>query len=71
VLARQTGGQVLNSSNDLVSQLNRGVADADAYYTLTVLKAPSERPDQYHAIDVKVETPGVTARTRNGYYGQP
>jgi VWFA-related protein len=71
VLARQSGGQVLNSSNDLVSQLNRGVADADGHYSLTVLKVPSERQNQYHAIDVKVETPGLAARTRSGYYGQP
>jgi VWFA-related protein len=68
VLARQSGGQVLNSSNDLVGLLNRSVADADAYYTLRVLKTPSERPDQFHTVEVKVETTSLTARTRNGYY---
>jgi VWFA-related protein len=71
VLATQTGGQVLNASNDIVSQIQRAVADADAYYTLTLDPPPSDGPDQYHAIEVKVETPGLTARTRSGYYGQP
>ncbi len=71
VLATQTGGLVLNSSNDISAQIDRAVADADAYYTLTIDPAPSERPNEFHAIEVKVETPGLTARTRNGYYGQP
>jgi VWFA-related protein len=71
VLARQSGGQALNSSNDITEQINRCVADADAFYTLTVDPTPSDRPNQMHSVDVRVETPGLTARTRNLYYGQP
>ena len=71
VLSRQSGGQALNSSNDITEQLNRCVADADAFYTLTVDPTPSDRPNELHSVDVKVETPGLTARTRNLYYGQP
>lgn len=71
VLARQSGGQALNSSNDIADQVNRCVADADAFYTLTVDPTPSDRPNEMHSVDVKVETPGLTARTRNVYYGQP
>jgi VWFA-related protein len=71
VLARQSGGQALNSSNDITDQVNRCVADADTFYTLTVDPTPSDRPNEMHAVDVKVETPGLTARTRNVYYGQP
>jgi VWFA-related protein len=71
VLARQSGGQALNSSNDITEQVNRCVADADAFYTLTVDPTPSDRPNEMHAVDVKVETPGLTARARNVYYGQP
>jgi len=71
VLARQSGGQALNSSNDITEQVNRCVADADAFYTLTLDQAPSDRPNELHSLDVKVETPGLTARTRNLYYGQP
>jgi VWFA-related protein len=71
VLSRQSGGQALNSSNDITEQVNRCVADADAFYTLTVDPAPSDRPNELHSVDVKVETPGLAARTRNVYYGQP
>ena len=71
VLATQSGGLALNSSNDISAQIERCVADADAYYTLTIDPPPSEMPNEFHAIEVKVETPGLTARTRYGYYGQP
>jgi VWFA-related protein len=71
VIATQTGGLVLNASNDITDQINRCVADVDAYYTLTIEAAAVERPDEYHSIDVKVATPGLTARTRSGYYAQP
>jgi VWFA-related protein len=71
VLARQSGGQALNSSNDVANQINRCVADADAFYTLTIEPPPPDKPNEYHAIEVKVETPGLAARTRYGYYGQP
>jgi VWFA-related protein len=69
VLTTQSGGLVLVSNSDITGQIQRAVADADAFYTLTVQTPPTE-PNQFHAIDVKVEQPGLTVRTRNGYYGQ-
>jgi VWFA-related protein len=71
VIATQTGGLALNSSNNISAQIDRCVADADAYYTLTIEPPPSEKPNDFHGIEVKIETPGLIARTRNGYYGQP
>jgi VWFA-related protein len=71
VFATQTGGLALNSSNDITAQITRSMAEADAFYTLTIDAAPADKPDEFHSIDVKVETPGLTARTRNGYYTQP
>ena len=69
VLAIQTGGLVLRGSTDITAQIKRAVSDADAFYSLTVEMPPTE-PNEYHAIDVKVEQPGLTTRTRRGYYGQ-
>jgi VWFA-related protein len=71
VLTTQTGGLVLNGSSDITAQVERCVADADTFYTLTVEPPPAEKPNEYHAIEVKVEPQGLTARTRQGYYGQP
>jgi VWFA-related protein len=68
VIAMQSGGLVLNINNDIVGELNRCIGDADVYYTLTLDMASGDKPDIFHAIDVKVDVPKVTARTRRGYY---
>jgi len=70
VLACQTGGRVLNRSNDLVDLIATSVADARAYYTLTFAPAVADRPNEYHDLQVKISKPGLTARTRTGYYAQ-
>jgi hypothetical protein len=71
VLAVQTGGLALTASNDIAGQIAQCVADADTFYTLTVDATAADRPNEYHATEVKVATPGLTVRTRNGYYAQP
>src|SRR6202041_143908 len=71
VLATQSGGLVLNASNDIKGLIDRSVADADAFYTLTLEAAVAERPNEYHSIEVKVARPGLSIRTRSGYYVQP
>ena len=71
VLATQTGGLALTSSNDIVSQLQKCYADAQAYYELSFDPPPGDRRDEYHSLIVQVAKPGLTARTRTGYYAQP
>jgi VWFA-related protein len=71
VLATQSGGLVIYGSNDIVAGVDRCIADANAYYVMTMDAAPVDKPNEYHSIDVKVGTPGLTARTRMGYYAQP
>jgi VWFA-related protein len=69
-LAEQTGGIALNSS-DVAGLLHQCLADLDAYYELTVDALPAEEPNEYHHLEVKVDKPGLVARTRQGYYAQP
>jgi VWFA-related protein len=71
VLALQSGGRVLNSSNDVTGEIARAASDAAAFYTLRVKPAPAEHANEYHSIAVGVDRPGVTAHTRTGYYAQP
>ncbi len=71
VLAIQSGGLVLNSGSDLSRLLATCIADAGAYYSLSFDYPTPEQPNEYHPIDVKVDKPGLTARTRTGYYAQP
>jgi VWFA-related protein len=71
VLVIQTGGQNLIGSSDLASQIKSCIADAKTYYVLTYNQPPAAHPDEYHDIVVKVDKPGLKARTRTGYYSQP
>jgi VWFA-related protein len=71
VLATQTGGKVLNSNNDLTKLIASCLMDAKAYYTLSFTYPPADHPDEYHSLEIKVDKPGLVARTRTGYYAQP
>ena len=71
VLSVQSGGLVFTASNGITAEIDRCVADADAFYTLTLDPAKAEKPNEYHALVVKVAAPGLTPRTRSGYYVQP
>lgn len=75
VLAVQSGGLVLNESNDLpaamANEIAKSAGDARSFYVLTFQASQAEHPDEYHPLQVKVDQPGLTARTRSGYYAQP
>jgi hypothetical protein len=70
VLSTQSGGRVLNASNDLTTAIANCTADANAYYVLSFDSLPADQADEYHALQVTVDKPGMTARTRTGYYDQ-
>jgi VWFA-related protein len=68
VLAYQSGGRVFSSSNDIADEIANAATDANAYYVLSFDAPPPDGPVQYHALEVKIDKPGLTARTRTGYY---
>jgi hypothetical protein len=70
VLAVQSGGRVFNTSNDLETAVEDCVADASAYYILSFDSLPADQQDENHALQVTVDKPGMTVRTRTGYYDQ-
>jgi VWFA-related protein len=71
VLAYQSGGRVLNSSNDVTGEIEACVADANSFYVLSFDGLPGDGPNEYHALEIKIDKPGLAARTRSGYYAQP
>lgn len=71
VFAVQSGGRVLNASNDLADSIARCLGDAKVFYTLAFDSPAADHPDEYHRLQVKIDKPGLTARTRTGYYAQP
>jgi VWFA-related protein len=70
VLAVQSGGLALDLNNDLTALLQECISDVAPYYEISFDAAPVERPDEYHQLEIKLAKPGLTARTRQGYYAQ-
>ena len=71
VIAAQSGGLVLNPGNDIATELQKCVADAGAYYEISFDPTITDRPNEYHHLEIHVAKPGLTARTRQGYYSEP
>jgi VWFA-related protein len=71
VIATQSGGLALNFNNDVAALLQQCIADAAPYYEISFVAAAAERPDEYHHLELMLAKPGLTARTRQGYYAQP
>jgi VWFA-related protein len=71
VIAQQSGGLVLNGSNDIAGLLQRAMAQTRGGYELTFAPAPGEHDNEYHELQVKVRRSGVAIHTTAGYYARP
>jgi len=71
VLAVQSGGLALAPSNNLAAAIDTCIQDAGTYYSLSFEPPPAGGPNEYHDLKVRVDQPGLTARTNTGYYAQP
>jgi VWFA-related protein len=70
-LAYQSGGLVFRGSKDIAAQIAGCVADLDLYYSLAFDYSPASQFGKYHSLDVKLDKPGITVRTRTLYYAEP
>jgi hypothetical protein len=50
--------------------MNASVANARIFYTLTFDPPLAQHPDEYHALQIELRPPMVTADTSAGYYGR-
>jgi len=71
VLAVQSGGMVASRSNDVAAEIANCLEEGKASYTIAYDALPSEQPNEYRWLEVKVGKPGMVARTTSGYYAQP
>ncbi len=71
VLAVQSGGLVIESSNDLTGMIRKCLADTSSWYEITFDRPLSEKPNEYHHIEIKLDQSDLIARTRDGYYANP
>jgi len=70
VLATQTGGRIFGPNNDLASQIERCIADANNFYRISFDPPAADQADEYHDLKVTVSST-VTVRTNSGYYSEP
>jgi len=67
-IAEQTGGFMINQTNDLNPGLSRIGEDIRSYYVMTYSPQNQEYDGRFRKISVKVNRPGVDVETRKGYY---
>lgn len=67
LLSRDTGGQFIESTNDLGRAFRRVDEDSLSYYTLTYVSRNPVFDGKFRRLAVKVRKPGLSARSRSGY----
>ena len=67
-LADTTGGRAVMNTNAPEALVPDVFAESQSYYLLAFAPADLSGKDKFHKIDVKVNRPGVSVRTRAGYY---
>jgi len=71
VLATQSGGLVLDDSNDLARRMAICMDEATSYYSVSYTAPTPTLAKEYRPLEVKMAKPGEVARTNSGYYAQP
>ncbi len=67
VLSKDTGGFLVKNSNDF--KLDRIMNDQEGYYLLGYRPTTETFNRRFHHISAKVKRPGLSLRTRKGFYG--
>jgi VWFA-related protein len=70
-LVEPTGGQVFRNSNDFREQFARMMTSTSLVYVLSFRPERTGQEGKFHALKVKVKTPGARAVARAGYYERP
>jgi VWFA-related protein len=67
-LADATGGLAVVRTNDPVPGITQALRENRSYYLLGYMPANRRTEGRFRKIEVKVNRPGVTVRTRSGYF---
>lgn len=65
-LAKETGGFVIKNSNNYFKRITE---DQSGYYLIGYRPTQTTFNRSFHKISVRVKRPGLTVRTRSGFYG--
>jgi VWFA-related protein len=67
LIARETGGFLVRGSNDF--GLQRVMRDQEGYYLIAYRPKGTSFDRRFHHIKARVKRPGLTVRTREGFFG--
>ena len=76
-LAQETGGLFLHDTNDIASGMRKVLDDQRGYYLLgytpddATFQQLKDKKRQYHKLSVKLKKPGLSIRSRTGFFGVP
>jgi VWFA-related protein len=69
--ASETGGKSFQGRNDLDSEIEKCQEDGRHYYSISYYPSNHNFDKKFRTISVKVNQPGLQARTRIGYFAMP
>jgi VWFA-related protein len=67
-VAGNTGGFAVTDTNDATPGIQQALRENASYYLLGYVPTNTRASGRYRKIDVRVAVPGVTVRTRSGYF---
>lgn len=73
-VAQQTGGFLVSATNDIGGAIRRVVTDLSGYYLIGYRPSENTFKDasgrtRYHRISINVKRPGLSVRSRKGFFG--
>ena len=71
VLAVQSGGRAIDGGFDIEREIEKCIQEDGPYYRISFDPFRPERLNEYHALKVEIDEPGLTAHTSTGYYDEP
>lgn len=70
-VAQRTGGRAYFDTNGILKSIRSAANDGDYSYRLSYYPNHGDWKGEFRKIEVKVDRPGLKARTRSGYYAFP
>jgi VWFA-related protein len=76
MLARDTGGLFIHNTNDIAGAVREVMSDTEGYYLIgyhpdaSTFDLRTGQP-KFHKVALRLKRPGLTVRTRTGFYGSP
>ena len=68
IMADHTGARAIVNTDDLGHEIDRMMAEASSYYLVGYETSNGQPDGKFRRLDVKVSRPGVSVRTRSGFY---